>query len=210
MHNYICFDVETGGLSSKENPITEIALIAYNNVDFKELFRWESFVQPYHDLKYDPKAMQITGITEKQLASGITFKEVVDILILVSKKFTIKKGRWVVKPIFVGHNIAEFDVGFLEYIFDACEKNLWDYFDRYMEDTLKMARNKWEGEYNKFNLTSCCGYAGIEIIDAHRALNDVEPNMKLHRYLVESLRNKNVKFVASAEETSTFRETFQI
>lgn len=209
MHNYVLFDCETGGLSPKENPITEIAFLVYDSVDFKEAFRYDTFVQPYHNLKLDPKAMEITGITKQQLDSGCDFEELVEIIIMIAKKFTIVKGKWKVKPIFVGHNIADFDIGFLEYIFNACDKNLWDYYQRYMEDTLLLCRTKWEGEYQKFNLTSCCKYAGIEIIDAHRALNDVEPNKELHKYLVDTLRSKNVNLADSKEEVNSFRKTFQ-
>lgn len=209
MWNYVLFDCETGGLSHKENPITEIAFLVYDNVKFEEAFRHETFVKPYHGLKLDPQALKITGITEDMLKDGAELEDIVEIFILISKKFTISKGKWKTKPVLVGHNIADFDVPFIEYMFEHCGKSLWDYYQRYMEDTLIWSRNKWEGEYQKFNLAACCGYAGVEIIDAHRAMNDIEPNKELHKVLVESLRNKNVNFTATTEEENPLRKTFK-
>ena len=61
---------------------------------------------------------------------------------------------------------------------------------------------------NKFNLTACCEQAGIQLIDAHRAMNDVEANKQLHEYLIKSLRNSNVQNVGN-NDTTTVRQTFQ-
>ena len=208
MNNYICFDLETGGLDAQKNPITEFAMIVYKQENFEELFRFECFVKPYDNLVLEKEALYHTGITLEMLENnGIEIDELVELVKEVFQQFTEgKKIKY--KPILVGHNIAKFDTGFLEYAFNRNGLNLHDYIEHYKEDTLFIARTKWCGVINKFNLTACCEQAGIQLIDAHRAMNDVEANKQLHEYLIKSLRNSNVQNVGN-NDTTTIRQTFQ-
>ena len=71
MFDYICFDIETGGLSADKNPITEFAMIVYDCQTLQEKFRFETFIKPYDNLVYEPEALKHTGITLEMLKDGI-------------------------------------------------------------------------------------------------------------------------------------------
>ncbi len=206
MFDYICFDLETGGLHADKNPITEIALIVYGCENFEEKIKFETFIKPYDDLKLEQAALKHTGITEEMLVDGVEINDLVDLLVDVFKAHTYGSARFKYKPVLVGHNIAKFDVPFLEYAFERQGLNLYDYIEHYHEDTLFLGRTKWVGKMKKFNLGACCEAAGIELIDAHRAMNDVEANKKLHQFLLSTLRQSG-KFIEQKEKKS--RTTFQ-
>ena len=207
MYNFICVDVETGGFDPTKNPVTEIALIVYDAMTLTELERFETFVQNYEGLVYDDGARKATGITDEQCASGMLRDDVVKILIELFKKYTTKRGKQVFKPMLVGHNIEDFDYGFIDTMFDYSGKNLAEYIDSHFEDTLKMARTKWMvTDMQKFNLGACCVKAGIEHVDAHRAMSDTEVTFQLHKVFIQCLRNSGVSQIA---EVKKYRETFQ-
>lgn len=208
MFDYICFDVETGGLSEKVNPMTEFAMIVYGCENFEEKMRFESFVKPYNDLKLEPDALKHTGITLEMLKDGCEIKELVELLIEVFKNFTYGSSKFKYKPVLVGHNIAKFDIPFIQYAFNMFGYDLFDYVERYAEDTLFLGRTKWAGKQSKFNLGACCASAGIELIDAHRAMNDVECNVKLHQYLVNTLRQSGTFITPENQEKQSIRKTF--
>lgn len=207
-HNYICFDIETGGFSCDKNPITEIALIAYNGETLQNQFEFETFVSLYDNLKLEQEALDKTGITIEMLETGINVEELVEILIVIFEKFTNGSSKFKYKPILVGHNICDFDIPFIEHIFKRSNKNLNDYVHRYKEDTLLWGRRKWNGKSKKFGLSNCCQLAGIELTDAHRAMNDVKANTELHKYLVNNDRGTNITNTINKAEDS-IRTTFQ-
>jgi DNA polymerase-3 subunit alpha (Gram-positive type) len=208
MFDYVCFDLETGGLDENKNPITEFACIVYCSESFEEKFRFESFIKPYDNLILEEGALKHTGINLEMLETGILINELVDLLSEVFKTFTYGSSRFKYKPILVGHNICKFDIPFVKYAFNRQGLNLHDYVEHYSEDTLFLGRTKWKGEINKFNLEACCKAAGIELIDAHRAMNDVEANKKLHEFLIKTLRQKQSISVQSESEQKT-RKTFK-
>jgi len=209
MFDYICLDLETGGFTEKENPITEIAFIVYDGKTFEEKFRFETLVKPYDDLILTEGALKATGITREMLKDGIDANELVEILKDVFKTFTYGSKRFAYKPILVGHNIAKFDYKFLKYLFERNGDDIDKYIEDYKEDTLFLARSKWLGKTKKFNLGAACKLAGIELIDAHRAMNDVEANKKLHEFLVKTLRSeKNINTQTQQEKSP--RVTFEI
>lgn len=208
MFDYICFDVETGGLHSDLNPITEFAMIVYDNVKFEEKFRFECFVKPYDELIYDSAALKHTGITMEMIKQGETVDDLVSLLCDIFKQFTYGSSKFKYRPVLVGHNIAKFDIPFIEYIFKRKKLNLYDFIEHYKEDTLFLGRTKWAGKINKFNLGACCKEAGIDLIDAHRAMNDVEANKLLHEFLIKSLRNEGNSISVSNKEESV-RKTFR-
>ena len=208
MFDYICFDIETGGLSETKNPITEIALVVYDCEKFQEKSRFETFVKPYDNLVLEPDALKHTGITLEMLEEdGVDIEDLVDYLVEVFKTFSYGNARFKYKPVLVGHNISKFDVPFIEYAFKRQKLNLYDYVEHYHEDTLFLGRSKWVGKQKKFNLGACCAAAGIELIDAHRAMNDVEANKKLHVHILNTLRQSG-NFVSPQQKEERVRNKF--
>ena len=147
MFDYICFDIETGGLSETKNPITEIALVVYDCEKFQEKARFETFVKPYDGLVLEPDALKHTGITLEMLEEdGVDIEDLVDYMVELFKTFAYGNARFKYKPVLVGHNISKFDVPFIEYAFKRQKLNLYDYVEHYHEDTLFLGRSKWVGK----------------------------------------------------------------
>jgi DNA polymerase III alpha subunit (gram-positive type) len=116
----------------------------------------------------------------------------------------LKSGKFA-KPILVGHNITGFDNKFLEKMFEYGNKNLWDVVDKNVEDTMYLSRYKWyDDSIANFQLTTCCNKAGVELIQAHRALPDTKATARLFIEHIKSLRSQG-----SVQETKKVRETFK-
>lgn len=228
---FIVYDIETGGLMSQNidkktgeayiNPILEFACIGLDQ-DMKELFRYETFVKPYkgkngEESRVEQGALQANGIDMNQvIEKGIEIKDLYTKLLEIFK--ISKRGRFA-KPILVGHNIGNFDNPFIEYVFDMFEDRekgksaMWKYVDSFFYDTCMMARTKWgnKEQLQNFQLGTCCSYIGAELVNAHRAMNDVEGNTKLFYKLLSDLRVEG-SVEKKVEETKTvknYRKTFQ-
>lgn len=209
----ICLDFETGGLKPTKNPALEIAYEAFELDSYKTILEFESFIEPYNDLDIDQKALDVNGITYAQIATGRPVKEIVKKL-EEDFKNAHTNGNFRMKPILLGHNFG-FDVGFLCYIFNLCKADLGKYFDCNDDafgnsipkfiDTQVLAKQKWANDpkMTKYNLSACCQKAGIEIIDAHRAKNDVKATKELFFYLTNGLRSGST--IATQENTKHTR-----
>ena len=190
--NYIVYDNETGGLSWQKNPITEIALVVLDGSTLAEKEKYTNFIRPYNGLEYNPQALKITGITMNQINSGVETKQIVEDLIQLFLKYT-NGTRIKQRPILVAHNGDNFDIDFVKFIFEFNKKNLYDYIERHLEDTMWLARNAWQSEEEelKYNLEACCQKANVSLVDAHRAMNDVEATAELFRFFMRKMRNSS-------------------
>ena len=118
---FVAFDLETTGLSSQTDVITEIGAVIYKNGEI--LDRFQSFVNPHRYL--EPRIVELTGITNEMLVDAPDISDVLP-------RFLAFCGD---RPL-VAHN-ADFDVGF---ILAACEKLDISFVPTYV-DTLIMAQN---------------------------------------------------------------------
>ncbi len=202
MNPIICLDFETGGLKSKKNPATQIAYQAFELDTYKPLLEYSSYIQPYADLEIEDEALKYTGITYAQLANGIDSKELVKKMCEDFKSVTHSHTK---KPILLGHNVG-FDINFLTFLFTFNKVDI----EKYLScnegipnsiDTLSSAKKKWakDDKMTSYNLASCCQKAGIEIIDAHDAMNDVKATKELFFYFTNGLRSGSHD---STEETT--------
>jgi len=117
---FAILDVETTGLSSRAEKITEIAIFRHNGKEIVDEF--STLVNPEKDIPY--RITQMTGITNKMVENAPRFCEVAkDIL-----DFTEDS-------IIVGHNIA-FDYSFIRNEF----KSLGYDYTREKLCTVKMSR----------------------------------------------------------------------
>jgi DNA polymerase III epsilon subunit-like protein len=198
VNSIIVIDFETGGLKPKNNPIVEVAFQAFDLDSLKPLIEYSTFVQPYNNLVIEPQALAANGISMQQIATGIPIKQMVNELAIKFKEAN-SSGNARKKPILVGHNIG-FDIGFLCYAFDLCKVDIGKYLDCNEDawgnqipksfDTLLLAKQLWGPDPNmaKYNLGACCAQAGVELSDAHRAMNDVRGTKELFFYLTNKLR----------------------
>ncbi len=216
--SFITLDFESGGLSPRKNPVTQVALQSYKIGTFEKISEFESYVQPYANLVLEDAAMKYTGITHMQLNSGITVKEMVQKLCEEFTKANYNNERNK-KPILLGHNIM-FDIGFLCYAFDYCKVDISKYLDCKEDhkgtmipvyvDTMTFSRLKWgnDEKMSNYKLQTCCEKGKVSLMDAHSAMNDVQATSDLFIQFINNLRTGENSSLES-EEAGSFRKGFK-
>lgn len=220
--NYLVIDFETGGLEPKEHAITEVGIVVINGDTLKILEEYQSYIYPY-DKKYDQQALTATNISLKLLESkGKPAKEVCVAMEAVMQRHTARSFKD--KLIWVGHNPL-FDVGFCNDFLKQFSKNsLEKYFtgqkfDSYFIpthfDTMTLARAKWKRENiagGSYSLTNVCQKSGIELSDAHGALNDTVATNGVFTLFINHLRStiSGVQVADSNNTGNRFRTHFEI
>lgn len=221
MRTICVFDVETGGLKAEENPITNIAMAAFDTKKWKQINKFETFVKPYNDLEITKKALDYTMVDMKDINNGIDVKEMVKIIIKFFKE--VKSGRGDTgKPILAGHNV-QFDIGFLDYAFDFCGKNLRDHVavnngEITRIDTMNLAHLAWDGllsssTNSSYSLSNCLKRVGVDLVEAHGAMNDVIATAKLLKFFRDKMRSESSEEVEVDTENTDgklrFDKSFQ-
>ena len=161
--DFVCVDVETTGLNSKEEKIIEIGAVKIEKG--METGRFQSFIYPGR--KLEKRIVALTGITDEMLADAPGTKEVIT-------KFREFCGEL---PI-MGHNLS-FDYGFIK----RAMVNEKMQFEKAGVDTLKIAR-KYLADLESRSLEYLCRHFGI-VHQAHRALGDALATVALYRILCE-------------------------
>lgn len=202
----IVADFETGGLDCRKHAITEVALVCLSGDTLQEIGRYESYVKPY-GMEYDQEALDYTGITlEKLEAEGkpldIVMHEMTDKIDHWREKDGTKSNHRK-KPIVTGQNIL-FDIGFFQQIFKLTKRDISKYFDCEKDyfgnytmnflDTLNFAKLIWGNDetMTSYKLGLICAKLGIEIVDAHKAINDVEGTANVLAIIVSRLRSGEI------------------
>lgn len=215
---YVVFDFETGGLSPQKNPVTEFAGVVVRADNYQEIAHDSFFVAPYGDLKYDEKALQVTGITMDQINSGLEITEAAKrIAALFDKAVIANKKTFDKKPILVAHNAA-FDVAYLQQVFSYSKpklklesylqgsKDFYGNFQPQFIDTVIDAKRRFskaDGDVTDHKLGTVCAAAGIDLVGAHRALADT-------RALKDFFAQSSTMMKSGAiTTTGKKRETFQ-
>lgn len=153
---YVYVDVETTGLNSSKDEIVEVSVIEFNLSNV----RGDKIIQLCKPMsgRIPPDATAVHGITYDQVKDMPTY---------LTGGIRERIAKFVGKRVLVGHNVLEFDIGFLKI------KPLA------IEDTLKMCREKRGKGGNK--LKSACRREGIEWDDnkSHRAEYDCDRGIEL-------------------------------
>lgn len=160
MTSYICFDLETTGLSPEKDEIIEIGAVKV--IEGKVVDRFMRFVKP--DTAISPMVTSLTGISNAMVAdAGPTDRIIYDFLQFCEDY-----------PV-LGHNLM-FDYRF------TCRYAQKYYMDFKKEglDTLKIAR-KVLPELPSRSLESLCEYYGIVNTSAHRAYHDALATARLYQ-----------------------------
>lgn len=163
---FVCFDIETTGLSPARDDIIEIsALKTENNTvtdSFSQLIRISRPLPPF--------IRSLTGITDEMLAkNGKSIESVLADFIDFTDGY-----------ILMGHNVR-FDMNF---IYDNCLEKLGTLFENDFVDTLAFSR-KLLGCLRHHKLDDIAEHFGIEGRTLHRALGDVEMTVKCYYKLKE-------------------------
>lgn len=192
--DYIVLDVETGGiitgnkLAVLDVALTEVALVYVRNGE-EIIGTYSNLIKPYiKTAEYNPKAAEVSGISKEDcLKQGIEIKQVVkDFIDFIGVHCKTKT-----KPILVGHNLREFDSYFIENMFAFAGKNLYDYVQTILIDTLEEAWKIFPERDDDFKLGTICRAFDVELMDAHRALPDTVANAEVWIKMLQRYRNKN-------------------
>lgn len=210
----IVVDTETSDLISKEKPafdvvaLMEVALVVVD-LESLSIIEEKSFIfeRDYKEgLIYSSQAEAVHGITAKiQEEKGISLKIIYKEICSLFKKY--KNPRQLCH--LAGHNIISFDVPFLRNFFEYMGDDL-DKYVKFYTDTMLLAHMS-ALEQENYQLHTCCQINGIDLVNAHRALDDTKANALLFIEYVKRLRGQgSVSQEEKKERKSRFRETFAI
>ena len=148
---FVAFDLETTGLSSRTDTIIEIGAVIMKSG--KEIDRFQTFVAPGR--KLEQKIIDLTGITDAMLVDAPSIEEVLP-------KFL----EFIGDRVLVAHN-SDFDTGFIR---AACEKMGLTY-DYTAADTLILSQNLLP-QLSKFKLDVVANALSLPEFNHHRAADD--------------------------------------
>ncbi len=169
---YCVLDLETTGLSFRTEKITEIGIMKVKNGEVIDEF--ECFVNPEKPIPQ--RVVEVTNITDDMVKDAETIDKVLP-----------KVLEFVGDSVLVAHN-ADFDIGFLKYN----AKQLGLSLDNTYLDTLRLAKELFP-DYKKYKLGIIAENLGIEVIVAHRALDDVDTTVKVFKVMLDMLKEKGVE-----------------
>ncbi|MEE1243725.1 PolC-type DNA polymerase III [Frisingicoccus sp.] len=162
MTSYVCFDLETTGLSPDRDEIIEIGAVKVD--EGKVVDRFMCFVKP--DTPISSMVTSITGITNEMTADAGPTDRIIYDFVEFCEDYPV-----------VGHNLM-FDYRFMS----RYAKKYYMTFERSGVDTLKVARKVLPDLPSK-SLESLCAYYGIVNPSAHRAYHDALATARLYQTL---------------------------
>ena len=163
--DYVVFDLETTGISYKNDSIIEISAVKVINGQVVDTF--STLVNPMRPIPYGATA--VNGITDAMVKDEPTIEQVLPEFI-----------SFIGDMVLVGHNIAGFDMRFIcreaEGLLGITVSN--DYID-----TLQMSRKRLP-QLAHHKLVDIAVHYNIETEGAHRALNDCIMNQQCYERLL--------------------------
>jgi DNA polymerase-3 subunit alpha (Gram-positive type) len=173
---FICFDIETTGLSSMNDRIIEICAVEIENKTVTK--RFETFVNPGTHIP--DRITELTHIDDSMVTSAPCDKDAV-------KAFLDFCGE---NSILVAHN-ADFDISFIKKA-----ANSYDYkFENTYIDTVPLCRALLTGIKN-VKLDTVAKYLKLDEFNHHRATDDAEILSKIFLHLISSLDSMNIKKIS--------------
>lgn len=162
--SYVCIDLETSGLEPKKDRILEIGAVKVIQGEVTE--EYTTLVDA--GVHLSPEVVQLTGINEKMLKTGVSVEKAVRECIEFIGDLPL-----------LGHCLL-FDFSFLK----RAAVNHGRTFEKEGLDTLRIAR-KTLPELESRGLGSLCSYFQIPIKRRHRALDDARATHILYGKLWE-------------------------
>jgi DNA polymerase-3 subunit epsilon len=164
-------DVETTGLSARNNRVIEIGIVKVKNL--KIIDRFSTLINPGCDIPYF--ITQFTGIANSDVQYSPSFYDTAEEI-----------EDFIGNSIISGHNLS-FDEGFLSYEFI---RNGFEPLSNLTVCTLKLSRKIFPSLKSK-SLGSVSEYLGIKNRDSHRALSDAEATAQILIKLIKKLSKEN-------------------
>lgn len=169
---FVVFDIETTGLSAKNDMITEIGAVKIKDGNVIESF--SQLVDP--QVPIPEKITKLTGITDQMVEGKPKIEEVI-------KEFKTFIGNHVL----VAHN-AKFDIGFIRDKLSLVNLVL----DNPVLDTLELVRTVYP-DLKNHRLNTVAKYLGVELINHHRAVDDAVATSNILTKTLEMLEERSVR-----------------
>lgn len=180
--DYVAFDLETTGLSSRSDRIIEIGAVRMRGG--KEIDRFQTFVDP--ERKLERKIVELTGITDEMLRGAPKIETVLPEFL-----------KFVGDSVLVAHN-ADFDTGFVR---AECLRQGYEY-DLTSADTLILSQNLMP-QLGRFKLDVVANALSLPEFNHHRAADDAAIcGMIMARFLsmLEEMGVQNLQGINAAME----------
>jgi len=177
---YTVFDIETTGLSSKNDRITEIGAVKVK--EGKIIDRFTQLINPL--IKIPDRIVKLTGITDELVKDKPTIEEVLP-------KFI----NFVGDSVLVAHN-APFDMGFIKV---NC-KRMGITIDNAVLDTLQLCRGLFP-QLKSHKLNVIAKHLKIKLENHHRAVDDSEATAYILFKCIDLLVQKGIKNLSKINET---------
>lgn len=168
--NFICFDLETTGLSVQKDRITEIGAVRIRDGEITD--RFDTFVNP--GMPIPAKITELTGINDSMVADAPSEEQALDSFLEFCGKDEI---------VLVAHN-APFDMGFLRAAGARCGKEL----NQVTIDSVPMCRSLLQ-DIKNCKLDTVASYLKLKPFNHHRAEDDAAVLAEIFLLLLERLRN---------------------
>ncbi len=187
---FVVFDVETTGLSAKNDRLTEIGAVLIKNKEIVD--RFNTFVNPQRPIP--PKITELTGINDSMVKDAPSEKEA-----LLSFLEFIKE-----RPL-IAHN-ASFDMGFMKATAERSEIE----FNHTSIDTLVLSRSLYP-ELSKHKLDIIAKHLDLPEFNHHRACDDAEVLAKIFIKMMEKLEaDKNISSVSEINTSISSNDPKQL
>ncbi len=168
---YVAFDLETTGLSSRRDTIIEIGAVRMRGG--REIARYQTFIDPGCVL--DKRIVELTGITDSMLQGAPKLETALPEFL-----------DFIGDSILVAHN-ADFDTGFIR---SACEKLGYSY-SYTSADTLILAQNLMP-QLGKYKLDIVANALSLPEFNHHRAADDALICGLIMGKFIEMLQQKGI------------------
>lgn len=210
-NNYVIIDFESGGVDLRVNPVTEVALLSIDGGNLKKIVEYQDLIAPYEEsLVYEEKAFKVTNLSLEILEEeGLGVREVAENVLKALEQTNNRQEKSPgLKPILIGHNVP-FDINCLHHLMYWGLKNTSldyqkelervlhgriDYFGNFQPtymDTWSLGK-MWfqgEGELTDYKLATLVDKLGIDLNNAHRAMNDVVSTAQVVQNITNNLRS---------------------
>ncbi len=169
--SFVIFDIETTGLSSRKDKITEIGGVKIK--DGKIIDRYSALINP--EIPIPPKIVELTGITDDMVRDKPTINEVLPSFLDFIEDIPV-----------VAHN-ATFDISFIK---ENC-KNINYEFNNTIIDTLSLSRLLLPS-LKRHKLNVLAKHFDIKLENHHRAVDDAEATAHIFIKLLSLLKSRGI------------------
>lgn len=169
---FVVFDIETTGLSAKNDMITEIGAVKIKDGNVIDSF--SQLIDP--GIPIPAKIVSLTGITDEMVSGMPKIEEVI-------KEFKSFIGN----DVLVAHN-AKFDIGFVRDKLNLVGLTL----ENPVLDTLELSRTVFPNIKNH-KLNTLAKYLDVELLNHHRAVDDAVATSNILIKTLDILKQRNIK-----------------